>query len=691
MIMDLLVEISHNLLTLLLIGIVHEISHGAAARFKLPFSWIMGVLCGGVGILLIYSGYQLLPGIILDARSVFIGVLAFAFGGTVSITATLMMVVYRVLAAGPGIIPGISILIACNIIGLLWRKFFADKKKNDFWNITLFGVILQVATLLCWLMLPWKTAKLLFEQASLTIFLIHAIASVLVTQLIQVQMGWHKTYRRAAEANELYRALYEDNHAVVLLLKPEQGNILNANEAACKFYGYPREAMQTLSYRDLFPEIADHPNIFNSKIEQDQSLHFESKSKKATGEIVDVEVYAGAIQYEHNSLIYAIIHDITQRVLAMNALKASENRQRLLIEGAPDAIFIELNGKIQFANQTMLKLLGASKPEELIGTSVLDHIRADYHEIARMRMRAIEAGESNPPIEEVYLRMDGSEVEVEVKSVSVGMDGMNGGFVFVRDITERKELERKKAEVDAQMRQQQKLEAIGTLAGGVAHEINNPINGIMNYAQLIQDEVGENREIYGYSQEIINETKRISEIVRNLLQFSRQEKQSHSYASVYDIINQTMSLIKTVIKRDQITLDVQLDENIPDIKCRSQQIQQVLMNLLTNARDALNEKYPEYDEDKIIRVRCVHFFEAGRRWIRLTVEDHGTGIPASVREKIFEPFFSTKPKELGTGLGLSISHGIVKDHHGKFEIETQEGKFSRFHVILPVDNGWTLS
>lgn len=691
MIMDLLVEISHNLLTLLLIGIVHEISHGAAARFKLPFSWIMGVLCGGAGVLLIYSGYELLPGIILDARSVFVGVIAFVFGGTVSVTASVIMAAYRVLAAGSGVIPGIFILIASNLIGLLWRKLFSAKKKNGFWNITLFGVILQGATLLCWLLLPWETAQLLFEQASLSIFLIHAIASILITQLLQVQLGWHKTYRRAAEANELYRALYEDNHAVVLLLKPEQGSILNANEAACKFYGYSREIMQTLGYSDLFPEIADYSHIFNSKVEADQSVHFESKSKKATGEIVDVEVYAGAIQYEHNSLIYAIIHDITQRVLAANALKASENRQRLLIEGAPDAIFIQMNGKFQFANQTLLKLLGAGKSEELIGMNVLDRVREDFHDIIRQRMQAIEEGTSNPPLEEVYLRMDGSEVDVEVKSVSVEMDGMNGGFVFVRDITERKELERKKADVDAQMRQQQKLEAIGTLAGGVAHEINNPINGIMNYAQLIQDEAGENEGISGYSQEILNETKRISEIVRNLLQFSRQEKQSHSYASVYDIVNQTMSLIKTVIKRDQITLDAQLDENIPDIKCRSQQIQQVLMNLLTNARDALNEKYAEYDEDKIIRVRCVPFFEAGRRWIRLTVEDHGTGIPASVQEKIFEPFFSTKPKELGTGLGLSISHGIVKDHHGKFEIETKEGKFSRFHVILPVDNGWKLS
>ncbi len=688
--MDLLVEIVHNLLTLLLIGVAHEISETAAKRFKLPFAWLMGIFCGATGILLIYSGHELLPGVILDARSVFIGVIAFVFGGRASITASVIMSIYRLLIGGPGVMPGVSILFISNVVGLVWRKLFSSKKKNTFGNMLGFGMLLQLVTLLCWMLLPWVTAETLFRQASLPIFIVHTIASILIARLLQVQLGWHKTYRRAAEASELYRALYEDNHAVVLLLKPEQGNIINANEAACRFYGYPREVIQTLGYRDLFPEITEHFEIFNSQVPADQSVHFESRGRKASGEIVDVEVYAGAIQYEHNSLIYAIIHDITQRVSANNALMASELRQRQLIDGAPDAIFIQMDGKFHYANKTLLHLLGASTPEELVGTAVLDRVRADHRQAIKERMKILHSGYATPPREAVYLRLDGSEVDVELKSVPIEIDGVHGGFVFVRDITERKELERKKSEVDAHMRQQQKLEAIGTLAGGVAHEINNPINGIMNYAQLIQDEAGENQEISNYSREILVETKRISEIVRNLLQFSRQEKQSHSYASVYDIVNQTMSLIKTVIKRDQITLDVQLDENIPDIKCRSQQIQQVLMNLLTNARDALNEKYREYDEDKIIRVRCVHFFEDGRRWIRLMVEDHGTGIPASVQEKIFEPFFSTKPKELGTGLGLSISHGIVKDHHGKFEIETEEGKFSRFNVILPVDNGWEL-
>lgn len=114
------------------------------------------------------------------------------------------------------------------------------------------------------------------------------------------------------------------------------------------------------------------------------------------------------------------------------------------------------------------------------------------------------------------------------------------------------------------------------------------------------------------------------------------------------------------------------------------------MNLMTNARDALNEKYPEYHEDKIIRLQCSQYTENGRRWMKITVEDHGKGIPMEIRDKIYEPFFSTKPKDIGTGLGLSISFGIITDHHGKITIDSEEDCYTKFILDLPIDNGWSI-
>jgi len=151
-----------------------------------------------------------------------------------------------------------------------------------------------------------------------------------------------------------------------------------------------------------------------------------------------------------------------------------------------------------------------------------------------------------------------------------------------------------------------------------------------------------------------------------------------------DIIDHTLSLIRTIISKDQINLEVNVEENLGEVECKDQQIQQVLMNLMTNARDALNEKYSGFDNDKKLIVSCKSMTTKDCRKVRIKVEDHGNGISKEVQEKIFEPFFSTKERYKGTGLGLSISYGIIQDHGGKIYFETEEGKYTKFFVELPI-------
>ena len=247
-----------------------------------------------------------------------------------------------------------------------------------------------------------------------------------------------------------------------------------------------------------------------------------------------------------------------------------------------------------------------------------------------------------------------------------------------------------KMEAQEKVHQKQRLESIGTLAGGVAHEINNPINGIINYGQLILDSEDTNEENREYVTEIIRESERISSIVRNLLRFSRFERENHSLARIEDIIDTTVSLVKAIFRNDQITVRVSTGKDMHPVKCRSNQIQQVLMNLLINSRDSLNRKYPTYHADKVIDLSCYEVEIDGSIWMRITIEDRGVGIPKDVQPKIFEPFFTTKTKDEGTGLGLSISHGIISDHKGRLYFKSIEDKFTRFYIELPVDNGWQL-
>ena len=246
--------------------------------------------------------------------------------------------------------------------------------------------------------------------------------------------------------------------------------------------------------------------------------------------------------------------------------------------------------------------------------------------------------------------------------------------------------------MEAQLRNQQKLESIGVLASGVAHEINNPLNGIMNYSQIITDLIHEKKEncedtkaeIDSYAEEIITETKRISTIVKDLLQFSRVEKQQMAKTNIRDIIRNMESLINIIVKRDQIDFTMDISDDLPDISCRSHQIQQVILNLLTNSKDALNIKYPGYDEDKKIILTAGPVQKDGRPYIRITVEDRGNGVPGKIKDKIFDPFFTTKSRAEGTGLGLSISYGIIKDHGGELSFESEEGKYTRFFIDLPI-------
>jgi signal transduction histidine kinase len=257
-------------------------------------------------------------------------------------------------------------------------------------------------------------------------------------------------------------------------------------------------------------------------------------------------------------------------------------------------------------------------------------------------------------------------------------------------IREQDKAEQQQLALESHLWQSQQLASIGTLAGGMAHEINNPITGIMNYAQLIQDRIDEDSPLKEFSSEIIVETKRVAGIVRTLLAFADQEKQQHSPARLADIVEDTVMLMRAMTDRDRIILEVDVPEDLPKFKCQNQQIQRALMNLLTNACEALNERYPEYDEKKILRITAHSFEKEGRNWIRTTVADYGIGIAPEIIERIFEPFFTTKDRAFSSGLGLVASYSIVRDHYGNLAVESEPGEYTRFHLDLPVDNGWEL-
>ncbi len=406
------------------------------------------------------------------------------------------------------------------------------------------------------------------------------------------------------------------------------------------------------------------------------------------------DVYAFRVGQPENRQVAILFNDITERKRSEAALRESEEQFRAMFEVAAIGMAQAdvRTGQWLRVNNKLCAITGYAA-EELLRLRVSEITHPEDRDVDWQAFERVVRGEaSDYRMEKRYVRKDGTLVWVNVNMTVIrDADGQPlRTMATIEDITDRKRLEQERIDLEAHLRQQQKLEAIGTLASGVAHEINNPITGIMNYAQLIADTAASGSQAGEYAQEIIQETERVTTIVRNLLQFARQEKQAHSPARIQDIVEQTLSLLRAVLRRDQITLTVDVPEGLPSVKCRSQQIQQVLMNLLTNARDALNAKYPGYHEAKTLAVRAAPIEREGRPWLRLTVADQGNGIPPEIQDRIFDPFFTTKPRDKGTGLGLSISHGIVKDHNGVLHFETEVGIGTQFHLDLPVDNGWTV-
>ncbi len=247
----------------------------------------------------------------------------------------------------------------------------------------------------------------------------------------------------------------------------------------------------------------------------------------------------------------------------------------------------------------------------------------------------------------------------------------------------RLEMQRQQLLLAAPLLHKQKLDSLGTLAAGVAHEINNPISGILNYAQLLKRSIPKGREERGFLEEIEREARQVAAIVRNLLHFGRSGESDPVATEVREIVQNTLTLVRTLLHKDNITITLQLDDEMPVIVCRYQQLQQVLMNLVMNARDALNRRVPSRTDDKeiLIRVRNVPCDGAGL--VTFEIIDNGDGFDRATAERVFDPFFTTKPHGEGVGLGLSISHGIIEAHGGRLSCTSSPGSQTQFRVELP--------
>ncbi len=228
------------------------------------------------------------------------------------------------------------------------------------------------------------------------------------------------------------------------------------------------------------------------------------------------------------------------------------------------------------------------------------------------------------------------------------------------------------------------MAAIGELAAGVAHEVNNPITGIINFAQLLLDDSEKDSLQAELLDRIVNEGERIALIIKNLLSFARESESNNEPVEIVQVIKNSLSLVAHQLKKDGITIKTEYSPKSCQIYGNFTQLQQVILNLLSNARFALNDRYPNSSPDKIIEISCYPFIkEEGQTVTQITIKDFGTGIPQGILQRLFDPFFTTKPSGKGTGLGLSISYGIIQNHGGIIKVDSIMHQYTKMVIELP--------
>lgn len=366
--------------------------------------------------------------------------------------------------------------------------------------------------------------------------------------------------------------------------------------------------------------------------------------------------------------------------LSHEALRESEERFRSVVETATDAIItIDANGSIVVWNRAASQIFGYEYGE-IIGKSftMLMPEELQAQNVASI-VTAIESGVLPSPLnitEAVGRKRDGTEFPAEIACSAVKHDGKTFITAIVRDITERKLIEQEA------LRSAQ-LVSIGELAAGVAHEINNPIMGVINYAQIMLNSIARQGGTTDIPERIIKEGTRIAAIVSNLLNFSRSGSENAAPVTVGEVFDQSFQLVQKLFQQSEAGVEVHMDEQLPMVLVRSQKIQQVFINLLSNALYALNDRFPDADPDKRLVVSAEELHDTEGDFVRVVFHDYGCGIAPEHLARICNPFFTTKPAGKGTGLGLSICHTIVKEHRGRLLFESEAGQYTRVVIDLP--------
>ena len=493
-----------------------------------------------------------------------------------------------------------------------------------------------------------------------------------------------KSFDALQESEEKYRTVLESNPDPVVVYDLE-GRVIYLNPAFTRIFGWSLEEQIGKKIDNFVPEKnwPETKMMINKVTVSGESFSgIETRRYTKKGEILDISISGSSYRDQGGNVTASVINlrDITDQKLVEETLRESEEKYRLLIETATDAIFIAQDEVLKFANPKAEEMTGYSA-EELAEIPFVDLIYpADRSVVIERHVKRLK-GEEIPNIYSFrILNKSGKELSVELNTIIISWEGRPATLNFLRDITAQKRLE-------AQLQQAQKMEAVGTLAGGIAHDFNNLLMAIQGRTSIVLMSKDSSHPDFDHLKGIEGHIKSAADLTRQLLGFARGGKYEVRPTDLNELIEKQNRMFGRTKK--EIIIHGKYEEDLWSVEIDRGQIEQVLLNLYVNAWQAMpggGDLYLSTENVTLDKSYVKPFSIEHGRYVKISVTDTGVGMDKTTQKKIFDPFFTTKEMGRGTGLGLASSYGIIKNHGGLIDVYSEKGHGTTFNIYLPASS-----
>ena len=484
-----------------------------------------------------------------------------------------------------------------------------------------------------------------------------------------------RTERALMESEQKFRTLAQTTSAAIFIFK--DARCVYSNLAAQSILGY---SIDELSVTPFFAQLASATSEDGSR-EAQRAQRFEIRATTRSGETRWLDMTLGPAHIDGERVVLGTAFDITERKDAEGALAANEEWYRTLLKHSSD-IFCVLNhgGAIRYIAASQADVIGPEPERELVGQNVLQYVHPDEREsVSEFLCRAAEKPGITGPLETRVVDREGTYRTIEIVCNNLLASTCIQGLVInARDISERKQLEE-------QLRQSQKMDALGRLAGGVAHDFNNVLTSIFVYTEILHDRLQEHPGVLPKVQEIRKAAERATRLTRQLLAFSRHQVEQARPMDLNTTISEMSKMLECLIG-ENIALATDLETTLGRVLADPAHLEQVLLNVILNARDAMP------DGGSIsIATRNIDLGDEGRDdpaglrgpYVMLSITDTGSGMDQVTKARLFEPFFTTKQEGRGTGLGLATVYGILQQYGARIAVNSTIGRGTTFTIYFP--------